>query len=161
MKRFLLVAAFAACISNAMAQSQSFKTLQNAFAEQDDVHCFTTSGMLARTVLWLAGEHEFKKAIRNVKHIRIMTVPKSAFEDQKLTVHGLQKIIRRDSYEELASVREEGALVTVYLQEIKRSRFNRYLILIDNVSELVALEVKGFIDPTLLNKRKQVLSKQL
>lgn len=145
-------------VNSAVAQSQSIKTLQYTFGDQQGVHSFKTSGFLTRSVLWLAGHGEFKSAIRTLKNFQVIIVPKAAFEKQKVTVHGFQKIVQRDAFEEVASVRDEAELVTVYLQDIEGSQLNRYLILIDNATEFVAVEIKGYIDTTLINNSSLSLS---
>jgi len=149
----LAIAFILAVTTSGFAQSQSFQTLEKKFALNDDVRSFSTSGFLARNILWLAGEHEFKKAIRQVKNIRIITIPKHAFIENQVSVQGFKKVIHRDSFEEVASVRDQGDDVSIFIQPLKNSSLNRYLILIDNTCEVVVVEIKGHIDVNLLNQR--------
>jgi hypothetical protein len=132
------------------AQSHSFKTLKEKFSESEDVQTFKASGFLARTVLWIAGEKEFIRAIKKVKNIRLITIPKSAFEEQSVSVGGFKKVLTIDSYEELALISDRSDAVGVYLQSNENSNINRYFILIDNPQEVVAVELKGYIDPEIL-----------
>ena len=151
----IILVVFLTAVSASIAQSHSFQALENKFSSTDEVYSFETSGFLARTVLWLAGEHEFNRAIKQVKHIRLISIPKSAFAEQGLSVEGFRKVLNNDAYEELANVREHGDQVSVYLQPMKRSSSNRYLVLIDNPDEVVAVEIKGHIDISLLNNKEQ------
>ena len=154
MKRTVVFAVFLlAAISESGAQSESFRTLEKKFSSDENVFTFSTSGVFARAVLWLAGEHEFKSAIKQVKNIRLITIPATAFGQNKVSVTGFKKIVAEDAYEELALVRDRGEEVTLYVQSLKNSSFNRYLILIDNPEEVVAVEIKGYIDPSLLNNQ--------
>ena len=152
MKRTIVLVAFLlAGISESGAQSESFQALQKKFSSNESVFTFSTSGVLARTVLWLAGEHEFKRAIKQVKSIRLITIPATAFEQNKVSVAGFKKVVAEDAYEQLALVRDRKDEVTLYVQALKNSSVNRYLILIDNPEEVVAVEIKGYIEPNLLN----------
>jgi hypothetical protein len=154
MKTTLLLIAFAITgVSHAIAQSKSFQALAHKFSSTDDVHTFTTSGFLARTVLWLAGENEFKKAIKEVRKIRVMSIPLSAFADHHVSVEGFKEVLLKDQYSQLAQIRENSEEVTVYIQSAKTSSLNRYLILIHNPEEVVAVELKGYIDADVLNRK--------
>jgi hypothetical protein len=79
-----------------------------------------------------------------------MVIPKSAFRREHLTVDGFVKFTRQDGYEELGRVRDHGDNVTLLLQTPKKSSDNRYLVLVDDNDEVVAIEVKGYIDPEIL-----------
>jgi len=68
------------------AQSRSFETFKEKFSDSEDAYSFSTNGFFARTVLWLAGEHEFNKAIESIKSISLVTVPKDAFRSERVTV---------------------------------------------------------------------------
>ena len=113
---------------------------------------------MARTVLWVAGERDFKRAIKDVKNIRLITIPKAAFEEQALSVAGFKKVLQKDSYEELALISDRSDAVGVYLQSTESSNVNRYFILIDNPREVVAVELKGYIDPEILQARAEKLT---
>lgn len=143
-----------------IAQSRSFMTLQNKFSSTEDVFSFRASGFLSRSVLRLAGQREFRKAIRKVKNIRLLTIPTDAFAAQRVSVNGFRNIVRNDGFEQLAAVREDGNEVNVYLQPVKDSKINRYLILIQDETQVTAVEIKGYIDPGILKKGKPFLSDQ-
>jgi hypothetical protein len=144
----------------AHAQSESFVTLKNKFSGVENVHSFSTSGFLARTALWLAGEHEFNDAVKEIRNVRFITIPKTAFAEQQVTLNGFKKIVRRDSYQELACVRDHGDEVTLYIQTATRSKTNRYLVLVDNDNDVVAIEIKGYIDPDIMLKNSHVSYQQ-
>ncbi|NJM26383.1 MAG: DUF4252 domain-containing protein [Bacteroidia bacterium] len=74
------------------------------------------SGFLARGVLRIAGEHYYVKAIRDVKQIRVITVPQAEFRAHGLTIDGFKKFVLKDAFEEVGSVRDHGDLVTLYMQ---------------------------------------------
>jgi hypothetical protein len=159
MNRILvLIAVVIAGLSETFAQSKSFQALETKFSSDEDVSTFSTSGFFARSILWLAGEQEFKKVIKEVKNIRLITIPKSAFAEHGVSVNGFKKAVGNDSYEEVATVREEREEVTIYVQSHENSSFNSYFILIDNPEEVVAVEIKGYIDVSLLNNQQRNLS---
>jgi hypothetical protein len=136
------------------SQSKSFATLQDKFAHRSNVFSVNTSGFLARTILWMAGEHEFNKAIRDVRNVRLITIPKSAFHSENVSLKGFKEFIKTDSFEELTHVRDNGDDVTLYLQSKKTTKNNRYMLLIDSDQEVVAIEIRGYIDPELLFNHK-------
>ena len=65
-------------------------------------------------------------------------------------MNGFKKLLRRDSYsfEELASIHDNGDDVNFYLRSIGKK--NRYMILIQDADEIIAIEMKGHIDVNLL-----------
>lgn len=156
----ILIAFLLAEPSLSMAQSHSFLTLKNKFASTEDVFSFRASGFLSRSVLRLAGQREFRRAIRQIKDIRLLTIPAGAFAAERVSVNGFRNIVRNDGFEELATVREEGNEVNVYLQPVKDSKINRYLILIQDEAQVTAVEIKGYIDPDILKKGDRFLSDQ-
>lgn len=153
---FILVALSIGGLSESHGQSQSFQTLKNKFSSADDVYSFKIQGFLARTVLRLAGEHEFKKAVRSVRSIRIITIPKTAFMEKSVTVSGFKKVMASDSFQALMTVREGAEEMGIYVQSSNKRSLNRYLILIENLDEVVAVELKGYIDLNQLHKREQL-----
>jgi hypothetical protein len=155
-KSILIVALVLVAVTSSVGQSKTFRTIKHKFQGEEDVHSFTASGFLARTVLWIAGEHEFRDAIIDLANVRLITVPKKAFEARKLSVTGLKKLVERDAYEQMLLVKEHGDEVTLYLQEGDDSKLNRYLLLIDNPSEVVAIEIRGYIDIEKLSKHSDL-----
>ncbi len=148
-------------VSTAFCQSESFITLKNKFHGSDNVHSFATSGFLAKAVLWMAGERDFRDAVKNIKQIRLISIPKREFEANDVTLNGFKKILRKDSFEELATVRDHGDDVTLYLQTNKQVKNNRYFLIVDDESEVIAIEIKGYIDPDVMLKNSQYSSNKL
>jgi hypothetical protein len=135
------------------AQSKSYQTLKEKFSDSKIVSVHT-SGFLARTILRMAGEHEFNYALWDVSSIRVIVIPKHAFKAHQVTLKGFCKFAREDSFEELAFIRDGGEDVTVLMQQGKKKDDNTYLVLVDSDDEVVAVEVEGYIDPALLYDKK-------
>lgn len=106
----------------------------------------------------MAGEWEFKDAIRDVQHVRIITIPIEEFEARGLSVKGFKKLLKKDSFEELASIRDQGDDVTFYLQSTGKK--NRYVVVIQEIDEVVVIEMKGLIDTNFLLDKDKSLSFQ-
>jgi len=136
-------------LSTSVAQSDSFITLKEKFSGQEDVFSFGTNGFFARTILWMAGEHEFTNAVKDIKSIRLITIPKESFRNKAVSVNGFKHVLEKDSFEQLAHVKEDGDDITIYLQSTKLKN-NRYMILVEEHDEVVAIEISGYIDPKLL-----------
>jgi hypothetical protein len=142
--------------SGAFCQVNAFETLHNKFQGQENVFSLSTSAFWAKSVLWLAGEHEFRKAISDVQKIRFITIPKSTFQKQNVTVNGFEHFILKDGYSLLTSVRDHGDDVRLYLREGDRKRDNHYLMLVEESNEIVAFEIKGYVDTDKLLKQARI-----
>ncbi len=141
--------------ASAFAQSESFVTLKDKFSGEDDVHHFAVSGFFARSILWMADEHEFYDAIEEVKTIRLIVIPREAFEAQDVTLNGFKKVLMKDGFEELVRVKDNGDDVTLYLQSSPKKK-DRYFVIVEESNEIVAIEIKGSIDPEFILKNQPV-----
>jgi len=153
----LLIAVVLLAATGSLAQSNSYQALKDKFKGQPEVHSLALSGWMGRLVLNMAGEYEFRKAIKDLKHIRFITIPRSVFSEQQVSVQGFKKVLRQDSFEEMALIREHGEEVSIYLREGNNHK-NRYFVLVEEASEVVAIEFKGYLDPELLNPKNTTLA---
>ena len=152
----ILVVCLLVITGTGISQAQAFETLKEKFAGEDDVFSISTAGFFARTILMLGGEHEFKKTIRDIERVRLITIPKSAFRKQDVTVNGFRHVLAEDSFESLMRVRDHGDDVSIYIQSGKRTDRNRYFILIESDHDVMAMEIKGYIDPGRLMRHSQL-----
>jgi Domain of unknown function (DUF4252) len=141
--------------SSVSAQSDSFLAFGEKFSGREGVHHFRTNGFLARSIVWIASETEFNGAIKSIRSIDLIIVPKSAFSREQVTVAGFKKVLRKDSFEELARVKDRGDDVTLYARPTQ-SRNTRYIILVEESDEVVLIELEGHIDPDLLLKNRSL-----
>ncbi|MDZ7647219.1 MAG: DUF4252 domain-containing protein [Cytophagales bacterium] len=153
MKTLKVILFVFASMSVVSAQTKSYQTLKSTFSDEPEVHSFSFSGWMGRLVLDMAGEYEFKNAIRDFNHVRFITIPRSEFDARNLSVSGFKKVLQQDSFEEIAFVRDRGEEVTIYLRETsnKENRKNVYFVLVEEEREVVAIELRGFLDTQLLN----------
>ncbi len=77
MKSILVFVVILITSASSFAQSKSFHVLRDKFKDQPDVYSFSFSGWMGRMVLNMAGEYEFRNAIKDLKHMRIITIPNS------------------------------------------------------------------------------------
>ena len=141
--------------ASAIAQSESFLTLKDKFNREDDVHHFAVSGFFARSILWMADEHEFYHAIKDVKTIRLIVIPREAFKAQDVTVNGFKKVLKGDGFEELARVKDSGDDITIYHQNTGKKN-DRYFVLVEDNNEIVGIELKGYVDAEYLMKNQRI-----
>lgn len=139
-------------------QSDSYQILKDNFTGRPDVHSFSVNGFFCRMILGMTDEWEFKDAIKDVQHVRIITIPAEEFKARGLSVNGFKKLLKKDSFEELASVRDNGDDITFYLQSTGNK--NRYMIVVQEPDEVVVIEMKGSIDANLLLAPDKALSFQ-
>lgn len=149
MKILKLVIFLIAVNTAAYAQSKSYSALRSEFGDDDNVCTFNVSGFFARTIIGLAGEHEFSKAIRDVKHVSLITIPATQFKMKGLTLNGFKKFMQKDRFEEMVSMKDNGDHVSIYMQDNDRKQ-NHYMVLIESNHEVVVIEIKGYIDPDRL-----------
>jgi hypothetical protein len=154
-KRFMksIVFILMLCATGSLfAQSESFSTLRNKFRGEPNVVHLNANGLLAKAVLAMAGERDFKKSIKHVRSVRLVTVPKESFKNAEVSVPGFRNILRKDSFVELTTIKDHGDDVSLYLQEAKKKKHNRYFILINEDHQVTGIEIKGYIDPSELAK---------
>ncbi|MBX7127407.1 MAG: DUF4252 domain-containing protein [Cyclobacteriaceae bacterium] len=155
MKKLFFAIAFVMATALSFAQSNSYRTFHEQFAGEEEVFHISIGGFWCRTVLNMAGEHEVRKAIRDISHIRLITVPRKALDEKSLTIRGFRKLLREDGFEELVAIRDHGDNVHVYLQQNSNKK-NRYFVLIEEETEVVAIEIKGDIDIEQLKKEPAI-----
>jgi len=157
MKATKIIILFVFIAGVAQAQSKSYQILKDNFSGQPDVHSFAFSGWMGRLILNMAGEYEFKEAIKELKHVRFITIPQDEFRAQNLTVKGFKNVLKQDSFHELAFIRDKGEEVSIYLKEGNNNK-NHYFVLVEEAQEVVAIEMKGYLDPQLLNPKNTTLA---
>jgi hypothetical protein len=138
--------------SHSFAQSNSYQALKDKFKGESDVYSFSVSGWVGRAVLKLAGEQEFSEAIKDLKHVRLISIPKKEFAAQQVSVKGFKKILKHDYFQELAFIRDNGDEVSIYLREGNNHK-NHYFVLVEEEDEVVAIELNGYIDLNQLNPK--------
>lgn len=137
-----------------MAQSKSYQTLKDRFIDQPDVQAFSFGGWLGRAALSFVSESDdpdarlLRKAMADIDHIRFLVIPKQAFREQNLSVNGFRSYLSKDEFDMLADIKDNGERVTFYQRE-EDARNQRYFVLIDEADEVVAIEMKGYIDPSI------------
>jgi hypothetical protein len=151
------VAALCITTASAFAQSNSYLALKDKFIDQPDVHSFSFSGWMGRMVLNIAGEYEFKNAIKDIRSVKFITIPRSEFSAQQVSIQGFKKVLKQDAFQELAFMRDEGEEVSIYLREGNNNK-NTYFVLVEEEQEVVAIELKGYLDPQLLNPKNTTLA---
>jgi hypothetical protein len=135
--------------TTAFSQSDSFIALREKFAYHRDVFTFSTSAFFGTALFRMAGEHEFYDAIKDVKRIGFIIVPKDAFRREHVSIAGFKNVIRQDSFYELAKLREHGDIITFYMKSTGNKN-NRYMILVEDSDNVIAIELTGYIDPEFL-----------
>jgi hypothetical protein len=132
-----------------VAQSNSYQALREKFRGEKDVVAVSAPGNIARTILWFAGEGQFKEAIDEVKNIRLIVIPKKAFRANNVSLKGFKNVAKKDSFEEVVRVKDHGDDVTLMMQTSYKQKHNRYLLLVEGDDEVVVMEILGYIDPKL------------
>jgi hypothetical protein len=139
---------------SAFSQSAGMHAMKQRFKGADDVHHFKVGGALARMAFKFIDDEEFKEAVRDVKSVEFITIPREQFKREGVTIRGYQNFLKENHFDELMHVRDNSDNVSVYLAPESTGKYDRYLILVDNDREVVLIELKGRIDPTKLSGAK-------
>lgn len=144
----IIVIMLLAVSANSFGQSESFLTLKEKFADSGNVTSLKVGGFLIRAVLWFGDEKE-TEGLRDISSIRLMNIPQHELASRNLKLSGFKKLLARDNFEEVVSVKEKGDLITVYVQDHGKSD-NYYMMLVESDTEITAIEIEGDIDPAKL-----------
>jgi hypothetical protein len=147
MKQSTLFLLFLFAASAAASQSRSYLDLKRNFAGQPEVRSIGVSGAICRLVVNIVSheDQELADALDGVKHVRLMTIPLEEFERRGLSVRGFRSRLTQDNFELIANFKDSDSGVTLYHRPEKND--DRYFVLVEEDDELVAIEMKGFIDP--------------
>lgn len=145
MKAKLTLAFIILLAGTSYGQSSSFELLRDKFIDTENVQAISVGGFFCRTVMWMTGEDELREAIQELKHVRMITIPKQNFRQQKLSLAGFKKVLQSDRFESIAAIAEPDEKVEVFMQQTD-SRTDRYFVLVEDNNEVVAIELKGKID---------------
>ena len=160
MKSLALITVFVLGISASFAQSKSFQTLRDHFIDEENVHSFNISGFFCRAAMSFAIDDDDELLINmmnDIDHVRIIVIPKGEFKKQNLSVNGFKNYLAKDAFEEMMSVREKGDHVSVFMREDGNKK-NRYFVLVEESDEVVAIEMKGYIDPELFKNENNKIT---
>ncbi|MEO5976954.1 MAG: DUF4252 domain-containing protein [Chryseolinea sp.] len=83
----------------------------------------------------MAGEVEAKRALKHKGKVRMVVVTRAAFSNQQVTISGYKDDLRKDSYDQIMNVLEEGSDVTLYERGVRDTE-NQYLVLVEDQSEV-------------------------
>jgi hypothetical protein len=134
--------------ATAFGQSKSFDALSNAFADRDNVISFSLGGLPLK---WTSDEDD--KTFNRVRDVRFLTIPRQQFDAGDMKLSSVKRNLSRDSFEEMFSARDEGDNVSIYLQD-HGGDTNVYFVLVEDDDNVVAIEIKGYIDPKSLKDKK-------
>lgn len=164
MKHTVFLLAFLAIVvampQTAAAQSESFQTFRAKFAGEENVHYFKVSGFIVRSVLAMAGEPDARQAVRGIHKVRLAVVPRVAFDAQQVTVKGFRRVLQQDSFSELMEFREDGSQVTVYSNSPEHRDDQCYMMLIEDDTEIVLIEIDGTVNEKYFKDLVKVHSQQ-
>jgi hypothetical protein len=145
---------------NGFAQSKSFEVLKDKFDDEEDVHSFKLSGFLCRAAIRIAlsdEDEQWYALSRGINHVRFIVVPKEAFAAQQVSVSGFKQYLGNDGFDQLLTIQDDGETITLFERE-EETKKHRYFLLVEGATEVVAFEMKGYIDPTLLNDTRAQLT---
>jgi len=157
MKKIFILMTLVVFSQATFAQSRSFEKLREKFRGEEDVHTLKMGGFMLQAVMRLAtaDDRSARESLRSVRELRLMVIPQVAFQRQGLSVDGFRGVLRKDAFDEMTEVRQGKDRVTVYMRP-DYNHVSRYFVLVANEEEVVAMEMKGNVDPEWLAKNNFV-----
>jgi Domain of unknown function (DUF4252) len=146
----LIILVFVLSTASAFAQSRSFQALQAKFQGKKNVHAFSVNGMLCRIILkaTTANDEALQELTRNIRHVRIIVIPQDEFVRQQASLSSFKSYMKKDEFEELIMVKKHHDHVSLYRREDDKKN-PRYFLLVEEPDQVVAVEMRGDIDPEL------------
>ena len=150
MKKLIILFSLIFFSSSVFSQSKSYQALHAHFKGKEDVVAFSMGGVFCRMAVRMATPKDdiLRKMTKDIRHVRFIVIPKAAFEAEKLSVKGFKNYLVKDSFQELAVIRDNGEIVSVYHRSDENAK-DRYFVLVEEDREVVAIEMKGTIDETM------------
>jgi hypothetical protein len=151
MKKIVVIGVLISLSHLSFAQSESYEQLREQFIDRENVHSFSVSGFWCRMLMgWVIEEDElFRQALQEVKHVRALIVPQQEWRQDFQSSAEFLRTLKGDGFEELATIRDRGEKLSFYIRPDGKRR-NQYFILIEEANEVVAIELRGYLDPELL-----------
>lgn len=138
------------------AQQSPFKKLKQHFKGNEEVVSISASGMLARMVLNFADEDPLRKAIKEVKRIRIITIPHAAIATSNFNATSFRNEATAH-LESVLNIRNDDNTISIFSKTGKKKKNNGYFLMVEGSDELVAIELKGSIDIDVLLKDENLV----
>lgn len=151
MKKIVVIGVLISLSHLSFAQSESYEQLREQFIDRENVHSFSVSGFWCRMLMgWVIEEDEiFRQALQEVKQVRALIVPQQEWRQDFQSSAEFLRTLKGDGFEELATIRDRGEKLSFYIRPDGKRR-NQYFILIEEANEVVAIELRGYLDPELL-----------
>jgi Domain of unknown function (DUF4252) len=151
MKKIVVIGVVISLSHLSFAQSESYEQLREQFIDRENVHSFSVSGFWCRMLMgWVIEEDElFRQALQEVKQVRALVVPQQEWRQDFQSSAEFLRTLKGDGFEELATIRDRGEKLSFYIRPDGKRR-NQYFILIEEANEVVAIELRGYLDPELL-----------
>jgi hypothetical protein len=140
------------------SQSNSFSMLKSNYEDLEDVHTFSLPRFFCKMISSMADDAEFKDAVKNIRSFELITIPNATFSAGHHTKEGFRKLLQKDNFESLATVKDHGDNVEIFRQHGNPN--DRYLVWTDNSTDVTAIEVEGDIDVKKLMKQSKTLANQ-
>lgn len=152
MKKFLLLLLLVCAANLSYAQSQSYRMLRDQFEDSPEVKSYRLSGLMCKIIVNIVEDDDERlaAALKEVRKVRLMTIPKREFDAHQVTVKGFKARLPKDNFELLADFDKGGESVAFYHRVEKKNK-NRYFVIIDEGDKVIAIEMKGYIDPVILS----------
>lgn len=151
MKKSIIIAVLAISSFGTYAQSTSYKALLAKFKGKEDVHAFKVSGFICRAILSFSNSSDnevLKQMTKDIRQVRLIVIPTAEFERQNLSLTSFRNYLKKDSFNELMMVKDQGDKVWIYQRE-DDGKNSRYFLLVEEPTEVVAVEMIGEVDPSI------------
>jgi hypothetical protein len=131
-----------------ISQSNCIENFYSKYKDHEGITAFTLSGNLIQFAASFE-EDENKKVMEKISQVRILVmdevnlVPRNDF-------NGLLKSLKKDAFDELMLIKEEGTDIEIYIRE-KGNTISDVILMVYNEGEFIMLSVEGAFNYSDLN----------
>lgn len=149
---------------SAQAQTRSINSFYNKYRFKKDVFNASIPGWLVRMGVGIGktytddvdGAHAAMDMAKKVRKLKLMVMEDMNLvksKDFKKLIHG----VRKDGFEELMTVRDEGTKINIFIRE-KKDEIRNMLILVNEPEEFMMLSLKTKLTMDEVNEFIQEMS---
>ncbi|MFT5264956.1 MAG: hypothetical protein ACI8YQ_003706 [Polaribacter sp.] len=131
------------CSSTVQAQSNSIESFYEQYAKNEKVTNVTIKGWLLDIASHITSDESSKEVLSKITQLRILLM-EDGNPVTKNELSRLKKGIKKDHFEELLQIRDEGSHVDFYIRE-EGDHITNVLMLVNDNDEFVLLSLEGLL----------------
>lgn len=141
MKRLLIILTLIGTSLAVQAQRAPIRAFYQKYKGMEDVENIQLSGWVLKLVATFSDDEEAGKVLRHISRLRVLTMENGNLVPQA-EFNQLLKQVRKDKFEDLMHIREDGEDVQILIREDK-DRITDLLLLVHDKDSFTMLSLEG------------------